>query len=236
MHCCSQLLNRSDRRFISDLLLCFGLLALAGIDLRGGDGRTLPQHRSMPVAHGPHTLPPALPPALPPTLPHPMPDGHIDRDVQILVHDRAVAIDVRMAASDVTWIEIIRSAQARTAAAIAQQSATQQLADPATQIQVEAEIAALQPLPDTEEAVAAWLVHDPNRRLLEQWLASTCRLEWCETRVPLAMAVVSRPDSRHHWSITFQLKYSLAGPADAGELRWLQVAYQDYPGKVRRAL
>jgi hypothetical protein len=164
-------------------------------------------------------------------LPHPMPDGHIDRDVQILVYDRVVTIDVRMAASDVTWIEIIRMAESRTAAALAQQPPQPPEEDGGSQ-----EVKPCQPLPTTEEAVAAWLVHAPNRQLLEQWLASTCRLEWCAAQVPLGTEVTSRPDSRHHWSITFQLKYTLNDAADAGELRWLQVAYQEYPGKVRRAL
>ncbi len=163
--------------------------------------------------------------------PHPMPDGHIDRDVQILVYDRAVTIDVRMAASDVTWIEIIRLAKSRTTAALAQPPRNSPVADELSQ-----DAQPYQPLPTTEDAVAEWLVHGPNRQLLEQWLANTCRLEWCAAQVPLATEVTSRPDSRHHWSITFQLKYTLNDAADAGELRWLQVAYQDYPGKVRRAL
>lgn len=162
-----------------------------------------------------------------------MPDGHIDRDVQILVEDRQVTIDVRMAASDVTWIEIIRLAESRTLAALAHQPP----APPAEIIPATAQKQTdQQPLPTTEEAVAAWLVHAPNRQRLERWLASTCRLEWCKASVPLTTEVVSRPDSRHHWSITFQLKYTLSGADVAGELRWHQMAYQDYPGKVRRAL
>lgn len=176
----------------------------------------------------------AKPPGIPAArLPHPMPDGHIDRDVQILVEDRQVTIDVRMAASDVTWIEIIRLAESRTDAALAQHPAAlpAEVTDAADQQQTEQ-----QPLPTTEEAVAAWLVHDPNRKQLERWLASTCRLEWDAAVVPLTTGVTSRPDSRHHWSITFQLKYTLSGTNEAGELRWKQVAYQDYPGKVRRAL
>lgn len=207
------------------LLTCLAALSLV----------TLVTLWSSPTRQSHVSLPPTAAVVRPLTPPHPMPDGHIDRDLQILVYDRAVTIDVRMAASDATWVEIIRLAESRTATALAKQPPKPPPKPPmADEVSQEAE--PYQPLPTTEEAVAAWLVHDPNRQLLEQWLASTCRLEWCAAQVPLATAVASRPDSRHHWSITFQLKYTLNGAADAGELSWLQVAYQDYPGKIRRAL
>jgi hypothetical protein len=177
-----------------------------------------------------------------------MPDGHIDRDVQILVHDRGVTVDVRMAASDVTWIEIIGLAAQRTRvqhpqglgrepfAAAALAGPTQDPTPAFATADDEVVPVDETPLPTKEEEVAAWLVHAPNRVRLEQWLASHCRLQWCATEVTLADNPQSRPDSRHHWSITFQMKFQLPAGQDVGSLKWLQDPFVDYPGKVRRAL
>lgn len=45
---------------------------------------------------------------------HPLPDGHINRDVQVTIKGRQVIVDVRLSASDVTWIELIAKSEERT--------------------------------------------------------------------------------------------------------------------------
>lgn len=216
-------------------------------------------------------------------LPHQMPDGHIDRDIQIVVWDRTATVDIRMAASDVTWIEIIRKAAERTkplepatppahlngaerenadrannegVQTASLEMEPRSLEDdavgarsgangPAVQSQqaigVTRDAVAIQdvpaaPYPTNEAEVAAWLLNDENRQLLERWIASRGTLEWCAHEVDLSMPPTSRPDSRHHWSITFQLTYRLPEGQNEGELDWGHDAFAEYPGKVRRAL
>jgi hypothetical protein len=161
-----------------------------------------------------------------------MPDGHIDRDVQILVHNRLVTVDVRMAASDVTWIEIIRLAAERTKPEGLKTNGLQPFYSTGLSRAAGDET----PFPTKAEDVAAWLLHGPNRRLLEQWVASCCRLEWRASETAMLAKPDSRPDSRHHWSITFQMKFRLADEGDVGPLKWRQDPFVAYPGKVRRAI
>ncbi len=164
-----------------------------------------------------------------------MPDGHIDRDIQILVHDRQVTVDIRMAASDVTWIEIIRLAESRTRAdTLIENGAAEYFVSAESAESADDSVATT--LPTTEEEVAAWLLNDPNRRLLEEWVTSTCHLRWCDAEVTLGANPTSRPDSRHHWSINFSLQFELPEANDEGEIQWIQAPFVDYPGKVRRAI
>lgn len=163
--------------------------------------------------------------------PDPMPDGHVNRDIQVLVEDREVNVEIRMAATDLTWIEIIRLAESRTNAQALQESGAA-----AYYSEGSAENSQIQPIPTDAAELTSWLQHDPNRQLLEKWLASHCRAEWCSVALPPAEKVESRADGRHHLAVTFQLKYRIVPGTNAGSLNWHQTPFADYPGKVRRAI
>ncbi|MDP1560762.1 MAG: hypothetical protein Q8M16_05140 [Pirellulaceae bacterium] len=163
--------------------------------------------------------------------PDPMPDGHINRDIQVLVEDREMNVEIRMAATDLTWIEIIRLAESRTNTQALQESGAS-----AFYSESPAENSLIQPIPTDAAEITSWLQHDPNRQLLEKWLASHCRAEWCSVALPPVEKVESRSDGRHHLAVTFQLKYQIVPGLDAGLLNWHQTPFADYPGKVRRAI
>lgn len=165
------------------------------------------------------------------SVPDPMPDGHINRDVQVLVEDRQVTVEIRMAATDLTWVEIIRMAESRTDTTALQEMGV----DSFYPVRSE-ENSSIQPLPTAESEVSSWLQHEPNRDLLGKWLASRCKAEWCSVAMPPVEKIESRSDSRHHWAVIFQLKYRIAPGTDAGSLNWHQSTFAEYPGKVRRAI
>jgi hypothetical protein len=164
-------------------------------------------------------------------LPDPMPDGHINRDVQVLVNNRDVTVDIRMSATDLTWVEVIRMAEARTNKQALQESDTEAFSSESSPGQAQA-----RPIPTDEKEVSQWLQIDANRVVLEQWVASHCRAEWCSANVSPVARIVSRADSSHHWAVTFQLKFQIPTGTDAGTWKWHQTPFADYPGKVRRAL
>jgi hypothetical protein len=168
---------------------------------------------------------------VPESLPDPMPDGHVNRDIQILVEDRQMTVDVRMAATDLTWLELIRLAESRT-----NQEALHEFGAVSLFSGESNGTESVQPLPTVEAEVAAWLQHHPNRHLLEKWFASHCRAQWDGATLLQLETVSSRSDSLHHWAVIYQLKYQIPPGVDAGSLAWHQTPFADYPGKVRRAI
>lgn len=176
-----------------------------------------------------------------PVVPDPMPDGHVNRDVQILVVDRSVTVDVRMAATDATWIEIIRLAEQRIKDGSDNESGIKEvethdvgLQDTQTEATNPTELP--QPIPKTEAEVPAWLQQDPNRKILERWFTRHCQAQWGADSVLTMESISSRSDSLHHWAVLFQIKYQIPPGVDEGLLRWQQTPFAEYPGKVRRAI
>ncbi|MBL8890003.1 MAG: hypothetical protein JNL67_08495 [Planctomycetaceae bacterium] len=171
----------------------------------------------------------------------PMPDGHVNRDVQILVEDRRVTVDVRMAATDLTWIEIIGLAEQSSKGNSEQTSKTDHVAATDADLQETktadgSPIAAPQPAPKTEAEVPVWLQQAANRKILERWFAAHCQAQWGDETVLAMESISSRSDSLHHWAVVFQVKYKIPPGADARLLRWRQTPFVEYPGKVRRAI
>lgn len=164
-------------------------------------------------------------------LPDPMPDGHVNRDIQILIEDRRMTVDIRMSASEPTWVEIIRLAESRTITESIQESGNS-----VTSTEDTSSNDSLQPIPTDAVEVSPWLQCDSNRGLLEKWVASHCQAEWCAMALSPPESVTSRFDSRHHCSLTFQMKFSIPPGGDSGSIKWRQTVFVDYPGKVRRAL
>lgn len=164
-------------------------------------------------------------------LPDPMPEGHVNRDIQILVEERKMTVDIRMSASESTWVEIIRLAESRTNKESLQESdASVASTEDASSMD------SIEPIPTDSVEVSQWLQRDSNRGLLEKWVASHCRAEWCATALSPPESVASRFDSRHHCSITLQLRFHIPPGTDSGSMKWRQTAFAEYPGKVRRAL
>lgn len=173
--------------------------------------------------------------------PDPMPDGHVNRDVQILVEDRSVTVDVRMAATEATWIEVIRLAELRINDGSGTASGVPQVETHDVGLQESQAVEAnpnesQQPIPKTEAEVAAWLQQDPNRKTLERWFAAHCQAQWGVDCVLTMESISSRSDSLHHWAVVFRIKYQIPRGVDAGLLRWQQTSFAEYPGKVRRAI
>ncbi|GEM_PF-1850402 len=196
---------------------------------------------------------------------HPIPDGHINRDIQVTVTNQSVSVDVRMAANDQTWIQIIQRANTLVRQNLITKSkselqtgeneqgsqasgaTTQEPSSSATQASVSADtnahdqaiefdFATIARTPTNDDEVSSWLIEDRNRKLLESWIAQQTQVTWNGSPLQVQPKITSRQNGRHHWAISVELQFAISDVAIDGELEFQERAFADFPGLVRRAL